>query len=351
MTYQKEDDNKVIQKTREVLKELPSFCRELFLSLGSTTTPKTRLGYAYDLKLFFGFLVQEKPEFEGRSIKSLTLKDIAELKVVDINEYLDYLSYYIKEDEDGGYAEVSNAENGKSRKLAAVRKLYNYFCKTEKLETNPAELADTPKIRQKEIIRLEPDEVARLLDSVESGLELTKGQQRFHALTKARDLAIITTLLGTGMRVSELVGIDLNDIDFGANSVVITRKGHKRMSVYFGAEVEKALKDYISLRNEMTPLEGHENALFLSLQNKRMGVRSVEKMVKKYAVNVTPQKKISPHKLRSTYGTELYKETGDIYLVADVLGHNNINTTQKHYAQQQDSNRRKAARVVKLRED
>ena len=87
------------------------------------------------------------------------------------------------------------------------------------------------------------------------------------------------------------------------------------------------------------------------MQKKRIGVRAVEKLVKNYASQVTTLKKISPHKLRSTYGTTLYRETGDIYLVADVLGHSDVNTTKKHYAQQSDDNRRRAARIVKLREE
>ena len=103
-------------------------------------------------------------------------------------------------------------------------------------------------------------------------------------------------------------------------------------------------------RKATTPLSGHEQALFLSTQRKRMGVQAVENMVKKYARQVTPNKKITPHKLRSTYGTSLYKETGDIYLVADVLGHKDVNTTKKHYAAIDDNRRRKAASAVKLRE-
>lgn len=82
-----------------------------------------------------------------------------------------------------------------------------------------------------------------------------------------------------------------------------------------------------------------------------MGVQAIENMVKKYAKQITPNKKITPHKLRSTYGTTLYQETGDIYLVADVLGHKDINTTRKHYAALDDARRRDAAKAVKLRED
>ena len=122
------------------------------------------------------------------------------------------------------------------------------------------------------------------------------------------------------------------------------------MIVYFGEEVEKALKDYLELqRNDITPLSGHEDALFLSGQKKRISVDAVEKMVKKYCSAVSV-KTITPHKLRSTYGTALYRETGDIYLVADVLGHADVNTTKKHYAKLSDERRRSASKAVVLRE-
>ena len=124
------------------------------------------------------------------------------------------------------------------------------------------------------------------------------------------------------------------------------------MVVYFGNEVAEALKQYMQGdRKVLAPLPGHENALFLSTQRRRMGVQAVENMVKKYSRQVTPNKKITPHKLRSTYGTSLYRETGDIYLVADVLGHKDVNTTKKHYAAIDENRRRQAASAVKLRED
>ena len=123
------------------------------------------------------------------------------------------------------------------------------------------------------------------------------------------------------------------------------------MTVYFGDEVADALLRYMEMdREHAVTLPGNENALFLSTQHKRMGVQSVENMVKKYARQIAPNKKITPPKLRSTYGTALYRETGDIYLVADVLGHNDVNTTKKHYAAIDEDRRRKAANAVQLRE-
>ena len=157
-------------------------------------------------------------------------------------------------------------------------------------------------------------------------------------------------MLGTGIRVSECVGLDIQDVDFRNNGIKIIRKGGNESIVYFGDEVEKALIDWMEERKDIEPLPGHENALFYCTQRKRMGVQAVENMVKKYARQKTTQKKITPHKLRSTYGTSLYRETGDIYLVADVLGHKDVNTTKKHYAAMDDDRRRRAASAVRLRE-
>lgn len=233
----------------------------------------------------------------------------------------------------------------------SLRSFYNYYYKKRIIKTNPASLVSVPKLHEKEIVRLEPDEVALLLDEVENPKNLTKAQKRFHEKTKTRDLAIMTLLLGTGIRVSECVGLDIDDVDFNNNGIRIRRKGGNEVVVYFGDEVREALLDYLEERKRLIPIEGHTNALFLSMQMKRLGVRSVENLVKKYSQGVTKLKKITPHKLRSTYGTSLYRETGDIYLVADVLGHKDVNTTRKHYAAIEDSRRRSAANVVKLRKD
>ena len=263
----------------------------------------------------------------------------------DIEEYLDYITYYVKDGK-----EYSNNERGKKRKLSALKSFYNYYFRSELIKTNPAALVPIPKQHEKQIIRLDVDEVAVLLDQVEEGEKLTKNQLKYHNKTRLRDMALLTLLLGTGIRVSECVGLDINDVDFKNNGIKIRRKGGYEAVVYFGDEVAEALHDYLEKRHHVIPVEGHENALFLSMQNRRITVRAVENLVKKYASNVTSLKKITPHKLRSTYGTALYQETGDIYLVADVLGHKDVNTTRKHYAAIEDSNRRKAAKAVQLRE-
>jgi site-specific recombinase XerD len=343
--YHEEQKMQNILKMRTVLEELPPFCKEFFRGIEQYTSTRTRLAYAYDLRMFFEFLHEKNSACAKLEISRIPLTYLDLLNRQDIEEYLEYVSLYQKDGKN-----IINEERGKSRKLASLRSFYNYFFETEKIKKNPAALVPLPKQHDKEIIRLEPNEVAILLDQVEDGSKLTKKEQEYHKKTKLRDVALITLLLGTGIRVSECVGLDLQDVDFDVYGIRILRKGGKEAIIYFGEEVGTALLDYLEQREHMVPAEGHENALFLSLQNRRMAVRSVENLVKKYASRVTTLKKITPHKLRSTYGTALYRETGDIYLVADVLGHSDVNTTRKHYAAQEDERRRRAANAVRLRE-
>lgn len=346
VTYHEHTDIENTLKLREVLKTLPPFCKDYFRAIDTTTTTKTRISYAYDIRIFFQFLLEENPAFRNHSMQDFTVDVLDQVKALDIEEYQEYLKVY----KNGDKLET-NGERGLKRKISALRSFYAYYYKREMIHTNPTVLVDVPKIHQKSIVRLDTDEVAMLLDHIEHCGDHLTGQKRvFYEKTRERDLALVTLLLGTGIRVSECVGLDIEDVDFKNNGIKVTRKGGNEMVVYFGQEVEKALKNYLPVREGITPLAGHEHALFYSSQRRRIGVQAVENLVKKYAREITTTKKITPHKLRSTYGTALYQETGDIYLVADVLGHKDVNTTKKHYAALDDARRRQAASAVTLRE-
>lgn len=335
-------------RLREILKTLPPFAKDFFRAIEPHSSIRTRMNYAYDIRVFFHFLMENNPVYKDYTMDQFRVSDLENLEPVDIEEYMEYLKVYRRDDDEL----MTNGEKGLARKMSALRSFYAYYHKHQYISSNPTLLVEMPKQHEKAIIRLDPDEVALLLDHVEScGDRLTGQAKVYYEKTKERDLAILTLLLGTGIRVSECVGLDLEDVDFKNNGITITRKGGNQMVVYFGPEVETALRTYMEgSRNAATPLPGQENALFLSTQRRRMGVQAVENMVKKYARQVTPNKKITPHKLRSTYGTSLYKETGDIYLVADVLGHKDVNTTKKHYAAIDENRRRQAASAVRLRE-
>ncbi|RHR32545.1 integrase [Clostridium sp. AF19-22AC] len=335
-------------RLREILKTMPPFAKDYFRAIEPKSSAKTRISYAYDIRIFFHFLMENNPVYKNYKMDKFTVKDLERIEPVDIEEYQEYLKVY----KGDGNKQITNTEKGLARKMSALRSFYAYFFKHQIIDKNPTLLVDMPKLHDKAIIRLDTDEVATLLEYVEHGGDDLTGQRKvYFEKTKNRDLAILTLLLGTGIRVSECVGLDIQDVDFKNNGVKVTRKGGNEMVVYFGEEVENALKMYLyTTRKSTTALPGHENALFLSTQRRRIGVQAVENMVKKYARQITPNKKITPHKLRSTYGTALYKETGDIYLVADVLGHKDVNTTKKHYAAIDENRRRQAAGAVKLRE-
>lgn len=334
-------------RLRDILNTMPAFAKDYFRAIEPTTSAKTRISYAYDIRVFFRFLIDNNPVYKNYTMNQFQIKDLEFIEPVDIEEYQEYLKVYQNDDK-----RITNKERGLARKMSALRSFFGYFFKRQIIAKNPTLLVDMPKLHDKAIIRLDTDEVAMLLDYVEQcGNKLTGQRKVYYEKNKSRDLAIMTLLLGTGIRVSECVGLDIQDVDFKNNGIKVTRKGGNEMVVYFGDEVRKAILDYLETsRKAVTPLPDHENALFLSTQRRRIGVQAVENMVKKYSKEVTPNKKITPHKLRSTYGTSLYKETGDIYLVADVLGHKDVNTTKKHYAAIDEDRRRKAASAVKLRE-
>ena len=345
--YNEQVDIENIKKLRTMLSELPAFFKDFFRGIEPRTQSRTQIAYAYDIKIFLQFLLEENTSIKKsyKSVTEIPISVLESLTVTDIEEYMEYLKY---RDTDG--KKISNKENAIKRKISTLKSVFKYFYRTEKISENIMERVQLPKLHSKEIIRLDIDEVAMMIDEAERGEGLSDRQRAYHGKTKVRDVALLSLLLGTGIRVSECVGLDISDVDFKNNGILIHRKGGKEVTVYFSDEVKEALQNYYDERVLILEESGHEGAFFLSMQNKRLSVRSVENLVNKYAKIISPLKKITPHKLRSTYGTNLYKETGDIYLVADVLGHSDVNTTKKHYAAIEDDRRRSARNVVKLRE-
>lgn len=339
-------------KLRTLLEDLPPVCAEFFRGIEPSTSVLTRYGYALDLKLFFKFLISDSLFSGLLSIRDIDCSILENVSIDHIERYLEYVAMYPAETDSEDYEKeeyITNGERAKARKLSSVRSFFKYLYKKGRITRNVAALADTPKVHEKPIVKLEPDEIDAMLTVVESGDGLSPAQKKYHKQTQVRDTAIVTLFLGTGMRISELVGINIDDLNFMSNEVRIVRKGGNQDVLVFGSEVREALLNYMLRRESMTAQPGHEKALFLSMQNKRMTVRAIENLVKKYAALAAPLKRISPHKLRSTYGTMLYRESGDIYLVADVLGQKDVNTTRKHYVPQAEDRRRFAAEVISLK--
>ncbi len=334
-SYYEKREISCIERIDSIINTLPYYVQDFFVGVELRTSALSRLNYSYDLRIFFDFL--SKRIFRTKKVADIELSDLAKLEANDFEYFLSYLSHY----EINGKKERCT-ETGKARKLSTLRAFYKFFFNRNQLPANTPAKVSMPKIHEKEIIRLDSnekvDEIGDMLYTVETGVGLTKHQLAFHESTKLRDTAIVTLFLGTGIRISELVGLNIDDIDLKTNSFVVTRKGGNRAVLYFNDQVASALNIYVESREN-----DNDSALFLSLQNKRISTRTVQELVKKYAKIISPLKKITPHKLRSTFGTNLYKQTGDIYVVADCLGHKDVNTTKKHYAAITEDIRKKAA--------
>ena len=332
---------KQIEKLRRLEKTLPTYVKPYLKHKELNNQINTVVSYAYDLNMFFLFLKERNPLCKALETKDIPENILNNLTFDDIEEYQEYLMLNKKENE----SKRSNREAGVARRMASLRGFFKFSCQKRYLKQDPTAGIETKKIPEKEIIRMNPEEVRSLLDTIVTSSVNSNRQRMFCQKTMLRDTAILTLLLHTGIRVSECVGIDVNDINFKENSFVVLRKGGKSATLYFSENLADTLQDYIE--NERPRLLNNEedDALFISLRHQRMSIRSVQVMVKKFTEIAVPGKKLSPHKMRSTYGTALYKQTGDIRLVADVLGHNDINTTAKHYAAMDDEHRRQAANI------
>lgn len=330
-------------KLRELLASLPPCAVDYIHSKEQTTQTSTLVSYSYDLLTFFRYLQTRNPVIAKVEINKIGYDMLSKIDFRDIEEYQRYLEL----NTDGEYHE--NGKKAIARKMAPLRGMFKYHYIRNSISDDPTQLVELPRLKKdKNIVRMNNYEVQAILKAIENGdCFVSERQQKYNQKTRQRDLAILTLMLNTGIRVSECNGLDLNDVDLRVNSLTIVRKGGGQDVLYFNSDIHDTLYDYINGEREyINPVEGHESALFYSLQGKRMSVDAIENLVKKYSKAVVPNKKITPHKLRSTYGTALYRETGDIRLVADVLGHENINTTIDYYAAMEDEHKRQAASAV-----
>lgn len=279
--YHEELKIKETQLLREVQQDLPPFLQEFFRGISQTTSTKTRLAYAYDLRVFFRYLYEEHDKLGGIAAQNLQVTDLNQITSEDIDCFLEYLSYYVHSNSENPAQQTQhhNEEKGNLASSLPYVPCSNISTKGKTIgkSGDPCRYTKNPR---KKITRLDVNEMANFLDAVESGEYLTDRQKARHEKTKKRDLALITLLLGTGMRVSECVGINRKDLDFQNHAVKVLRKGGNEVMLYFGEEVAEALSDYLEERNQTITKEDGEDALFLSSQGKRISVRAVQNLVK-----------------------------------------------------------------------
>ena len=340
MSYHAQQTDKINEKIQTLFSSMPKYIPAFMNAKNDKWEPRTKLAYLQDLSIFFEYLVQKNPYIKTYTDVSYEILDA--LNADDIADYGVWLDSYKINGK-----KHRNGPSGKRRKYAALSSFYNYLVRTEKCKRNPVMLIDKPKLHDNDILALSDAETKKFLHTVEYGSEKQSNRAKTaHEISSLRDTALITLLLSTGMRVSECVGINLDDISFVDHRIRIIRKGGSQKYIYMSDEAENAISDYIKYgRDQYKPTERDENALFLSRMHTRITPRAVEMLVKKYAdLSLGAGSGVTPHKMRSTFATNLLAETENIALVAAALNHKSPDTTYKRYSKLNDAAVKKAIR-------
>ncbi len=222
----------------------------------------------------------------------------------------------------GFLAKLHERKNKKStvaRKLAAIRSFFQYCMNKKWLEDNPAKVVATPKQEKHVPSFLSEDEMAKILDLPRSDEPLD-----------LRDKAVLEFLYATGMRVSELVGVNLEDVNFSERLVRVKGKGKKERLIPFGRKAEESLALYIRARPQIHKGKIDANALFLNYRGERITSRSVERIVDKYIDFTAFRRQVSPHSLRHSFASHLLSRGADLRVIQELLGHESLSTTQKY---------------------
>jgi len=326
--YRKQQDLKFRQKTDELLKELPKFVSTYVNGIEGYTSPSSVHTYVRKLSVFFKY-ADDSLLFDVDDIRKLKFEDLCALNAEDIEAFTHYLRI------GGASGEKQQVkENSINNYLGALSSLWSYGLSHGYLKHNVIKDVKRKKKLKKEVVALDEEQTKTVIQSIETGSTLTKHQQKVRTGASAkRDEAIYLMLVKTGLRVSELVGIDVDDLDLKNHSVKVMRKEEKEQTVYFSDSVEEAIKEYLSYRKELMP---NSNALFLvtvgKYKGERLSVRSVESIVRKYSDGAVPELygKVSAHKLRSTFATQMIEKTGDLSLTQQLLSHESPSTTSQY---------------------
>jgi integrase/recombinase XerC len=275
-----------------MIKEISQFLA--FLKHEKNASPHTIASYKRDLLQLAGYLGERKVVMRG--VDNVILR--------------------------GFLAKLQENQNKKStvaRKLAAIRSFFQFCIKKKWLEDNPAKIVATPKQEKHVPSFLSEAEMAQFLDLPQTTQPLD-----------LRDKAALELLYATGMRVSELAGINLDDLTFSERLVRVRGKGKKERLIPFGKKAEDSLAFYIRSRPQINKGKIEAEALFLNYRGERLSSRSVERIVDKYICFTAVQRKISPHSLRHSFASHLLSRGADLRVIQELLGHESLATTQKY---------------------
>lgn len=327
-------EQEIFDKCTEIEKELPPFMNGFFAYLRGSVLPMTRLAYLQDIKFFCDYLL-DSCMFSAENVRGLTAENFEKLRARDINIFLDYARRYRKEREHSIYI-YENDNRSLARKKSSLSVLFKYLFRDEILTKNITDGLDpirVPKPSEREIKALTDEEVISMLDTVSNGTGMTEKQRQYWNKTKKRDKAILILFVTYGLRLSELQQLNVDSFNFERGEFKIYRKRGKESIMPINNSCEIVVKEYLEQErpDSDTLEEEHKDALFLSLQGRRMTERQIRELVKKYtsfALKTSQKGGYSPHKLRATAATSLIGRGEDIYDVQVLLDHENVTTTQ-----------------------
>ena len=340
-------DHILIEKSIEFEKGLPDFMKDYFIYLKGSVASSTRAAYLEDITFFCDYLVNESGLTDAKTIKDLTIEDFKNIKSRDVNLFLgDYCPRYYKEKENATIV-YENNNRALARKKSSISTLFKFLYRNEQLPTNitdgfnPIKL---PKPQPDAIKRLDIDEVMVMLEAVESGEGLTEKEKVYWNKTKLRDKAILALFVTYGLRLNELRELNISSFNFSRGEFKIYRKRGKEVLMPINKTCESVVLDYINYErpNSDDLAEDVKDALFLSLQKKRLTSKAIRQLVKKYTsicMHTTRDKGYSPHKLRATAATSLIQSGFSIYDVKTLLDHDNVTTTQLYAAHKKNVKR------------
>lgn len=340
------NENEIIVECEGIEKELPRFLRGFFAYLKGNVLPMTRLAYLHDIRFFMRYLIDETDLTEATETKDIKASELNEVKAVDVNMFIDYCRNY-KVETDRAVTYYTNDSKSLARKKSSVSVMFKYLYRDELVDKNITDGFDpirVPKPGEKEIKALQDDEVMIMLDAVSTGEGLTKKEYDYWEKTKKRDKAILIVFLTYGLRLSELQQLNVSSFNFNRGEFKIYRKRGKESIMPLNNSVTAVIHDYIDNErpsdSELAPED--KDALFVSLQGKRLTQRQIRELVKKYtaiALNTTRKGGYSPHKLRATAATSLIGRGNSIFDVAALLDHEQVTTTQLYARQKMNVKR------------
>ena len=313
-------------KASELLDSLPTYVQTFITGREGKMSARTQYIYISRIDSFYSFLAA-RHYFGGKEKAGIELRDLGSLRTEDIEAFASWIRH-------GNLSSRArdDKESTVNNYLSALNVFFKYFVNRGRLEYNPVAGVERGRMHRRDVIRLDDRQKDQFFACIETGDTLTEHQKRFHDKNALRDQTICLTLARTGLRVSELIGLNVENIDFDEHSMTVLRKGNKYDRIFFDDEVSELLQDYLRYRETLL-VDPAEKAVFLVTFGKykgtRLSVRAVERLVKKYAVAGAPSagSKITPHKLRATYATDMLQATGNISLVQKALNHESPRTT------------------------